>query len=69
MLYLFTARTPSLSGRGEQGAGRKTGSVPISGCVWHLIDIFGQTYVNDFFNLYGRNFRVMTQLTAVTGVP
>jgi len=55
----FTARTPSYQVDVDREKAKKLG-VQISDVYSTLSTLLGSSYVNDF-NVYGRNFRVMTQ--------
>ncbi|MBN8576619.1 MAG: multidrug efflux RND transporter permease subunit [Cytophagales bacterium] len=55
----FTARTPSYQVDIDREKAKKLG-VSISEAYATLSTLLGSSYINDF-NLYGRNFRVMTQ--------
>lgn len=55
----FTARTPSYQVEVNREQSKKLG-VSVSDVYGTLSTFLGSSYVNDF-NLYGRNFRVMTQ--------
>ncbi len=55
----FTARTPSYQVEVNREQAKKLG-VSVSDVYGTLSTFLGSSYVNDF-NLYGRNFRVMTQ--------
>ncbi|HRO46924.1 multidrug efflux RND transporter permease subunit [Agriterribacter sp.] len=55
----FTARTPSYQVDVDREQAKKLG-VSISDVYGTLSTFLGSSYINDF-NLYGRNFRVMTQ--------
>lgn len=67
----FTARTPSYQVEVNREQAKKLG-VSVSDVYGTLSTFLGSSYVNDF-NLYGRNFRVMTQAdssyrSSLTGV-
>jgi HAE1 family hydrophobic/amphiphilic exporter-1 len=55
----FTARTPSYQIDVDKEKAKKLG-VSVSDAYSTLSTLLGSSYVNDF-NIYGRNFRVMTQ--------
>ncbi|MFT4093472.1 MAG: multidrug efflux RND transporter permease subunit [Niabella sp.] len=55
----FNARTPSYQVNVDKEQAKKMG-VSVSDVYTTLSNFLGSSYVNDF-NLYGRNFRVMTQ--------
>src|SRR5690606_36740229 len=55
----FNSRTPSYQINVDKELAKKMG-VNVSEAYSTLSNFLGSSYVNDF-NLYGRNFRVMTQ--------